>query len=357
MSEKDSVEVEASVADVSEKRFRSFTEKGFEIFKSTCAAHDQKLLSSFKRIEELATLAHGDFANITTLNDLHAQLHEEYNRFCKLLDDFRDFLNRTNTAESKHELVRLEESADSCIKLADKAFSHMISIRQSLTEADVVSQVGSVKSSKSKSSHVSSRVSMKSGVSRASSKLSEMVAIKRAKAEAARAKLEFAEEEANLKKQQAQLAEQEKLAKATAIRKKAELEADLQLLNQKSEAAAAEAEANVLEALGDGDSSNSSLFGTAQNVQSIDPLDRTRQYVKQQSEFYASQSVPNLIKAELADPGPTQIQSSYTKPIEEHVSNHQVWSQDPMAVKPDLNVNAPVFHPNQKLTKLMMARL
>ena len=59
------------------------------------------------------------------------------------------------------------------------------------------------------------------------------MALSRAKAEAAKAKLEFAELEAGLKKKQAQLTGEENLTKANDTRKKAELDADLELLFQK----------------------------------------------------------------------------------------------------------------------------
>ena len=67
--------------------------------------------------------------------------------------------------------------------------------------------------------------------------------------------------------------EQENLAKANTVRKKAELEADLQFLTRKSEAAAAEA--YVLEALDFEEGSlsdRSSLFGTTEGLKSVDTM-------------------------------------------------------------------------------------
>ena len=78
--------------------------------------------------------------------------------------------------------------------------------------------------------------------SRASSKVS-----------AAKAKLEYTEMEVCLKKKQGQLTEQEQLSKAEALRQKAELEADLQLLSERTEATATSVQARALEAFGEGD--------------------------------------------------------------------------------------------------------
>lgn len=134
----------------------------------------------------------------------------------------------------------------------------------------------------SKGSPAASRVS---GTS-TSSKMSSVIAMKRAKAEAARARLEFAELEAGIRKQQAQLVEQEKLSKANVVRKKAELDADLDFLAQKREAAAAEAEVQALESIDDGKPGiKTILLDRADSLGSIDPAERTRLYVSQQAEL------------------------------------------------------------------------
>ena len=59
------------------------------------------------------------------------------------------------------------------------------------------------------------------------------------------------------------LLQQENLSKATIVRKKAKLEADLSFLAQICEAAAAEAEAQVLESNEENFENKSSLFETA----------------------------------------------------------------------------------------------
>lgn len=76
---------------------------------------------------------------------------------------------------------------------------------------------------------------------------SVLLAQKRAQAEAARVKLKYAETEVLLRKQRAIIEETRKLNLAKAERQNSELEADLKLLCQQSEAAAAAAEVEALE--------------------------------------------------------------------------------------------------------------
>lgn len=100
------------------------------------------------------------------------------------------------------------------------------------------------------------------------------------------------------------LEEQEKLSKATVVRKKAELEADLSLLAQKSEAAAAVAEAQVLESIEEDFENKPLLFEPpegGESFRSIDARERTLHYVEQQNELRSMHSSPDLdVKSEFA---------------------------------------------------------
>ena len=175
MADEENVE-EVSLPD---KRLRSLTEKASEIFESTCAVHKDKLLCSFKRVEELATHAYGYFEDTIALNDLQQRLREEHDDFRALAYNFREFLNRANTTRSIQELAHHEEMVNTLSKTADKALNHIISRTKIMMGADTGSQIDSPKSDRSQNS----RRSTKSSSSKASSKLSEMLAIKRAKAE------------------------------------------------------------------------------------------------------------------------------------------------------------------------------
>lgn len=173
--------------DISGKRVRTLTEKGLESFQTACAAHNEKLLRSHDKIKQFQErVENNHFDNLLAINTLVTQIQEEMERFRHLAVDFRDFLNRTNTLESKEELERLERSEHAVNKMTDEALKQLASSNSVITE-----------NPKSEKGSISSRGSS----SKASSNLSAVIAMKRAKAEAARAGLEFAEQEANLKKQ------------------------------------------------------------------------------------------------------------------------------------------------------------
>ena len=151
---------------------------------------------------------------------------------------------------------------------------------------------------------------------------------------AARAKLEFEDQISTIRKKQAQLDEQENLAKALGVRKKAEQEADLQFLTRKSEAAAAEAHAlEALEFKEGNLGARSSLFRKAEGLNSVDAMAHTQQYVKQQTEYNASQHVQNVaIKTEHGDQSFTPMQFPNSKPpFQSQAFTHYILSPNPRA--------------------------
>ena len=83
------------------------------------------------------------------------------------------------------------------------------------------------------------------------SQFSSLVTLKRAKAQAAKVSIKYAEEELKLRKLKAEIDEKEKLMvakeKANMERSRAEFEAELHLLSVKKEAATTEAELRVLQ--------------------------------------------------------------------------------------------------------------
>ena len=71
--------------------------------------------------------------------------------------------------------------------------------------------------------------------------------MKQAQLEAAKVRAKFAEQEAALKKEKAQITEQQKVPEAAHDRKQVELDADIELLNQQKEVPAFDAETHILE--------------------------------------------------------------------------------------------------------------
>ena len=109
--------------------------------------------------------------------------------------------------------------------------------------------------------------------STASSRLSRALAFKQAQVEATRVRVQYAEKEAAMKKKKAMIEEQEVISNAAVARFKAELDADLDLLGQQKEAAAAQAEVDALE-------SNSEGSGSMKvSLPEEDPMDRVKQFV------------------------------------------------------------------------------
>lgn len=124
-------------------------------------------------------------------------------------------------------------------------------------------------------------INSRSSRSRGSS--SSSLAKARAKTTAARAGIVFSQQQVILLKQQAVLKEQEALSVAMAERKRKEIEAELQLLNEQKLCAEAEAEANVLETISewDGKSSRERKECISSEVESS--MERTRKYVESHS--------------------------------------------------------------------------
>ncbi len=107
---------------------------------------------------------------------------------------------------------------------------------------------------------------------------SSVIAEKRAKAEAARVMLEYAEKETGIRKRCAVLEETQQVLAAQTARKKADLNADLVLLQIQKEAAGAEAEYKAFES--DCDKSN---LDSVSKLPCVSSEERTRQYVQQHS--------------------------------------------------------------------------
>ncbi|CAC5379672.1 unnamed protein product [Mytilus coruscus] len=184
-----------------------------------------------------------------------------------------------------------------------------------------------------------SRLSRKSG-----SNISQRT---HAKAEAARAKVLFAEEEIKIKKEHARLKEEE----AKSARRRSYLEADLTLLEHKKEAAAAEAE---LEAL----ASSAGSSQKSRSHASVNAEERTRQYVADQRSIHESTKLN--VQVELTtnvnetkkDQDEVQALSvellnHYNKENERTPNSNKVQQNVSISQPADrpLNIYAPIFQP------------
>lgn len=143
-----------------------------------------------------------------------------------------------------------------------------------------------------------SRSSRSSGTSTSSSRAAKA----RAKAEAARVQFAYAQKEANLLKQQAEMDYEQELKAADCAKKKAELQADLQVLQSEKAAAAALVEAEVLEASAQ-DENGEQQRQVEHNIISLSPMQRTIEYVQKHAEMNHDQPpVPHTTKSKPVSP-------------------------------------------------------
>ena len=141
------------------------------------------------------------------------KIFSEYRTYCTMSKEFRDFLTRENLPQCTPILESLAQKDSKYYLFSDAIIAHINSRRETLSKSyeNALKKSVAIQSSKRsvvKKSSVSRRSQSSKG-SKASSKLSAAMALSRAKAEAAAAKLEYAELEAGLKKNEAQLLEEE----------------------------------------------------------------------------------------------------------------------------------------------------
>lgn len=158
---------------------------------------------------------------------------------------FQSYLERVGTQESKAEL--------SSLQLINNVFKNKIKIVCNIEfDLDTIvvdedKQTGSKSVHEARTNKSSSLRSSKPTLSnKASTCRSKRTSIMLAEAEAIRAKSKFAEKELQLKRECAELEEEEAILKAKANRNKANLQAELEMLDQQKQVAAAEAKIGVL---------------------------------------------------------------------------------------------------------------
>ncbi|CAC5424981.1 unnamed protein product [Mytilus coruscus] len=145
-------------------------------------------------------------------------------------DILEDFCK--NNEDSNETLPTFKTEFKKCTEIIDNTTQQIKTLKLTAAETMSVAPVESVRSHNSgKSGSISSSV----------------MARKRVNAEVQRTKLQYAEQETKLSKQKARLNELETQSKALKDREQAEVDADIALLKQQTEAAVAEVEVKVLE--------------------------------------------------------------------------------------------------------------
>ena len=218
---------DADVEDTDRQpRIRTHTEKGEELYEATKNQYWYKCDTSWKKVEDVLARATDLPIDLKVVREYEKRLVEVQDSYMSVSQEFEDYLQRTCTASSLDQLEKLHEDRDSHKSILHKMFKQLKDLKEQAMET---LSIGS-----------GSRISRISGVS-------SILARKRAKAEAQRVRLEFAKKQAELMREKAILQEEETRVQATAVRKKAELDASLHVLMQEENIAAVEAEAQALE--------------------------------------------------------------------------------------------------------------
>ncbi|CAC5426069.1 unnamed protein product [Mytilus coruscus] len=215
----------AAVEEDARRRIRTLTLKGQDHYEESRDWHTRRIKKFWSTVDAVIDTA-------DSLKDNNLQEHQEVQReltlhadqFSALCTIYLEFLMKNNTNESLQEKSYFETTFRGYRILIDASLR---SLRHRISDAlRKDTDRGSVKSS-------SSRSGAKTSSSRNSS-ASSMYLKSKAKAEAAKVRLQYVQEEAELKKKQATLDEQFEIEtakfKAAAQKEKAELNADLEVL-------------------------------------------------------------------------------------------------------------------------------
>ncbi|MES9882784.1 MAG: hypothetical protein ABW185_18100 [Sedimenticola sp.] len=263
---------------VTDKRLRTLTERGTEMYESHINKHRAELEHTRKCIDEVLDASIHIPDDIATVCKIESDLDHCFNNHCRASGEYMKYLMRTNTLLSLKETDRHNEGARSLKLTVQDALLKLSKHKQVLLERKSSIDTNSVTS---KSTHRRST----SSHSTSASNISSIRAKKRAKAAAARKRVEFATKEAELHKQQA-------LLDAETIRKRAVLDADLEIIAHEKEAAAAEAEVAALQS--DSDHSSDSFVTKSHISHNVDSLERTQQYVDQHSSLFQHAHTPDV---------------------------------------------------------------
>ena len=266
-----------------EKRTRTLTEKGAEIYEARKSEYELKIQKAWDPIAQFLSdnLVLPSPSSLETLNELEKELNKLFSTYKKLIQEYIAYLLRVSTQDS--------------LLVSQKFQSQFINSLKVYT--DFNNRLKDLKGMHKETSHASS------GSHTTSSRISSVLAVKQAALEAAKVRTEYAARENVLKKEKAQIIEQQAIAEAARVRRKEELEADIDFLNQEKELAACAAETQALETR-----SNKSVSQGIKSLPVDDPLERVEQFVEKQ----------NALKNEVIEITSTESSTSYITVKEEN---------------------------------------
>lgn len=299
------------------KRVRRLTYKAMEAYKERLRILKDDLYS-----------VRNDLSNFINVNieqpniDVQSVFEDLIVKYHKAYETLHEYLTHVSTQESNVELINI---------VADHT---MMSLKVDLLKSKLMESVREDDQTKRSSVSVSSKTS----------RITTKLALKKAHAEAAKVKLEYAEKEASVKREIAEMNERFRISEAETKRKEAILNSELDLLKCKEEAASAAVEAEVLEMISNGAGSVVSDIIPPQNK--VNPADHIQKFLNSQK----LQISPNL------DPPENRTKSEGDK-VNKPSTVHIVQTSNPSANEnANLNNNAEI---SKFLLKkdLLMSRL
>lgn len=194
-----------------EKCARKLTEKTLENYESRKLEFSNKILNAWEKVSNFLGL-HADSSETTcssigAARDLEKELTRIYGHYRTICTDYISYLLTTGTEDSIEESKVYSSQADQSRKLVNDFCDRLKVIMKENTHESY--------------SAVSS-----------TSRLGSVITIKQAQLAAAHVRAKFAEREAAMRKKRALLEEEEMVAKAARAGMNADLETDLELLNQ-----------------------------------------------------------------------------------------------------------------------------
>ncbi|XP_071138317.1 uncharacterized protein [Mytilus edulis] len=208
------------------------TEKGKELYHSHKIKYLKQIDGSWETIENLLEEFSECSKELKPLRKLEKNILKSREKYCENSNQYIEFLTRKNNEDSNEALPTFKTEFKKCTEIIDNTLQQIKTLKLTAAETMSVVPVQSVRSNNSgKSGSISSSA----------------MARKRVNAEVQRTKLQYAEQQTKLIKQKARLSELETQSKALKDHEKAEVDADLALLKQQTEAAVAEVEVKVLE--------------------------------------------------------------------------------------------------------------
>lgn len=285
--------------EVSESRVRTLTEKGTTLYREQQQKHLDQLTHLWVIVDSFVQETNQPQADVSSAQNLERKLLPAYEKYRRQSDIYVEYLQSQRTDQSTGDLKAHLALADLNRRVYEEAIAKL---------QDIANELASQRSRRSKQQKSSSRRSRDS-VSKYSNTTNTSKQ-QRAKADAARVKVDFAEKQAQILKEEAELKERierkeaqakleqtaiEQQAKlkqaeieqrqkeeaASATRKQTELKVEFDLLETKQEAASAEAAARALE--DDDNDDDSQDLGSQLPDQTVDPIDRVKDFINQSS--------------------------------------------------------------------------